>query len=419
MENIGFGVKRIASTRWEEEGLEEAHDRGVGQKVSSPRHVSCVQQAELSADGSCIMTSDYDRTASVYILSDQNTALFFKASLKCPEPIWALTSYPYFTTSDPDTSLILLSTRANFISLHDISSQASIYNKICAYNNIDPLNETLRVPHSLLFTSSGTTFLAGSQNLISLYDINDSSAPVSAFRTHSKDDPQGYRGIVSALSISTDGILAAGTWTRYVGLYDAEGSGAAITTISLPGGPTWLPRDSRDQDNDNALRGNGVSQLQWSPCGRYIYVAERMSDVLLLYDIRNMSLGLAHCKSRNARTKQKLGFQVWSGRAGEDIFTLDHEVWAGGVDGMVRVWRDPHLRAGGLEADDVVRVGEDPVVGTMLNREGTCLVAASGRLDAVFPGEEDEGEGRGRLSRHGRVRERGAVDVFSLQGVES
>ena len=161
--------------------------------------------------------------------------------------------------------------------------------------------------------------------------------------------------------------------------------------------------------------GDGVSSLKWSPCGKYLYVAERSSDVLLIYDVRNFSLSLGYCAGRKALTRQKLGFDIWNaGASPYDIEGLSHEVWAGGTDGMIRVWRDPYMREGAVEADDVVSVddGGVPVVGSLVHASGSLAVAACGTI-----GAEEDMEGRG-LKRGGgsrpRVREWGSLDILGL-----
>ena len=151
-----------------------------------------------------------------------------------------------------------------------------------------------------------------------------------------------------------------------------------------------LPRNK----NLTHVMGSGVSSLKWSPCARYLYVAERNSDVLLIYDVRNFSYALAHCAGRKAKTKQKLGFDVWNaGQSPYDIEGTSHEVWAGGTDGKVRVWRDPYVREGAVEPDEVVEVygkEEVPVVGTLVHASGSLAVAACGVV-----GIDEDGKRKG------------------------
>ncbi|KAI4287721.1 MAG: hypothetical protein L6R35_003014, partial [Caloplaca aegaea] len=71
----------------------------------------------------------------------------------------------------------------------------------------------------------------------------------------------GIKGIVSALGMSPEGYLAAGTFSRWIGLYDGHGRGGSVGAFELdPSG------------------GTGITQVLWSADGRYLCVAERCSD---------------------------------------------------------------------------------------------------------------------------------------------
>ena len=141
--------------------------------------------------------------------------------------------------------------------------------------------------------------------------------------------------------------------------------------------------------------GDGVSSLKWSPCGKYLYVAGRSSNALLIYDVRNFSLSLGYCTGRKAQTRQKLGFDIWNaGASPYDIEGLSHEVWAGGTDGKVRVWRDPYMKEGAVSPDEIVDVGGGgAVTGTLVHATVGLAVVARGGV------EIDEGRERGVRQR--------------------
>lgn len=131
----------------------------------------------------------------------------------------------------------------------------------------------------------------------------------------------GIKGIVSALGMSADGVLAAGTFTRSVGLYDDHGNGGTVAVFPLQS------NSDRKSGEEGVGQGTGITQLLWSECSRYLCVVERGSDGIGVWDIRGAGRRLAWLKGRNARTPQRLGAEV-----------VGHEVWAGGTDGCVRVW---------------------------------------------------------------------------------
>ena len=87
----------------------------------------------------------------------------------------------------------------------------------------------------------------------------------------------GCRGIVSALSVNPEGILAAGSFLREIGLYEHHGSGECTTTFSL----------APASGEVDVAKGAGITQLAWSPCGTYLLVAERQSDIIQVFDMRN------------------------------------------------------------------------------------------------------------------------------------
>lgn len=354
------------------------------------------------------------------------------ASFSSLDPFWAFAAHPSFTLQDPSTTLVLVSRPNSYIKLHnalwDISKDPSTYataspstpidisTPVANYRLINPLREEVIAPSSLVFNTSGTHFLAGHKDTISIFDMTHTYAPLFSIRTsppaHNAlrlNGAAGYKGVVTSLAIApTSGMLAAGTRARTVGLHDAEGSGEQITHLVLPtstvsGQLQW----GRARAGEPRV-GGGVTQLKWTPCGKYLYIAERMSDHLFVYDVRNFSYCLGYCAGRQALSNQKMGFDVW-GRGEGDV-----EVWAGGTDGRIRIWENAHLKEGEVGPDQVLETGMGSLAGTLVHPTGSIAIAASGEHE-IGVGDEKEMLGCGGVRP--RFKERGCLGIFGL-GVE-
>ncbi|KAI4695743.1 hypothetical protein J4E81_006072 [Alternaria sp. BMP 2799] len=422
---------------------EDGSDSGSSDHLLDAKlYTSCIQEAQLSPDGSCVFTSDYSRQLSVYPISNDILTqtspqpLAPYASLRSADPIWAFAVNPLFNLQDASSTTVLISRRDAYISLHNAlwptlqkqnednqtPGPVDISTPLASYKLINNLTEAVIAPLSLAYSATGTHFFAGSKDEISIFDLTETDKPIHTIRTipakrnKLKGGGRGFKGQISALSLSPpshtshDGILAAGSRTRYIGIYDPIG-GTEVTHFSLPGTINGIKFRN---ENLQSVMGDGVTSLKWSPCGKYLYVAERTSDVLLIYDVRNLSLTLGYCAGRQALTRQKLGFDVWNaGQSPYDVEGVSHEVWAGGTDGKVRVWRDPYRREGAVQADEVVEVGDGkaPVVASLVHASGSLAVAACGRVG--LGGDMEEGARRGGGTRP-VVREWGSLDILGL-----
>ena len=145
------------------------------------------------------------------------------------------------------------------------------------------------------------------------------------------------KGIISALSLTFpatgEGVLAAGTFNRQVGLYDNQGAGECISLFSLP---------------QHTGTGTGITQLLWSSCGRYLYILERRATQIQIYDIRVAGKHLGSLVGHAGDTNQRLSGDICAMNAQEG----GDEILAGGTDGMIRVWNSPEGRGGNVDENE-------------------------------------------------------------------
>ncbi|KAJ5647832.1 hypothetical protein N7490_004204 [Penicillium lividum] len=328
-------------------------------------------------DGTTLLTDSADHHIRSFVLppdlldSPSVHHLSPYSTLPSTEPTYAFAPYPFFNLQDPSTTLFLSSVRDHPIRLASALAPVSV----ASYSLVNPTTEAFITPHSIIYPSSlgGTHFLTGSDSLICLFDVSrpGKDGPVSWLPTIPSKRKQiigggiGMKGIVSAMAVSPtgDGILAAGTFTRQVGLYNSNGSGESLGTFSIA--KTEANRD---------IGGKGITQLVWSPCGRYLYIAERKSDGVLVYDIRVTGQMLGYLRGRKAITNQRMEIDVIS--AGADGA---HEVWAGGTDGFMRGWKNPIYAAGGQDPDWEFKMHDDTVTSTVFHPSGSVVATCCGQ----------------------------------------
>lgn len=272
---------------------------------------------------------------------------------------------------------------------HPIRLNSAISGHLGAsYPLVNPMTEAYICPNSLHFTPHGDRFIAGSDSLLSLYDLSrPSQEPITSIQTGPKRKTSEYnattnmRGLVSALAVdSSSGLLAAGTFGRQIGLYAAMGQGECVGVFSV-----------KDTIADGHIGGSGITQVAWSQNGRYLYITERKSDGVIIYDIRKTGQLLSWLVGRNAHTNQRLSINLTSTDEEGGL-----EIWGGGVNGDVRVWKDPHHQEGpvspafSFKAHDgtefhapivfqLLTRCADAVSGTVVHSGGAVLATASGQ----------------------------------------
>ncbi|KAE8448672.1 hypothetical protein EG329_009098 [Mollisiaceae sp. DMI_Dod_QoI] len=352
------------------------------------------KSAQWTPDGTSLLTSSADNTIRTFALppdllndSSSTKTIFPYTKHTYPSSINCLTPYPLFNLSDPSTTLYLSAPTDLPIRLTNALSPSPT--AVSTYNLVSPTTEAWHTPASILW-SSPDHFLTGTDCLISLFDVSrHGEGPITRMPTIPskrhlmKGGGVGIRGIVSALSLQSSedgtGMLAAGTWTRSVGLYDAGGMGGTVSV--------WNIAEAADQIA--GIGGTGITQTVWSHCGRYLCVVERRSQGVLVYDVRVTGKLVAWLEGRGADTNQRLSVDVFAGENGM-------EVWAGGVDGFIRVWEGAGMNEGAQKRTWEWRAHEDPASSTAMHPSGSVVATCSGqrrRPDLEEDSDDENNEG--------------------------
>ena len=181
-------------------------------------------------------------------------------------------------------------------------------------------------------------------------------------------------GLIMSLDISSDGLLAAGSANRTVGVFSSSGHGPCQTAFSVA--PTYGDPEA------SLYSGTGITSLSWTPDGTYLLVGERQSDGIHVYDVRNRLKRLAWLAGRKALTTQRLGISTVPTQSGL-------EVWAGGMDGVVRMWQNPGLLEGVQQPNDELEgMHSASVSSTAWHPGGAVMATCSGQRR--FDDDEDD-----------------------------
>lgn len=329
---------------------------------------NCFRNAEWTADGTTIITYSEDwrlRSFIAYVSDTQSACCeILTHTIDCYRPTnlldatktpkqltpystcrpiksSAVALYPLYNLNEPNTTAVLQSQDSLPIRL---TNALDLNFTQASYPWISPTTEQYIAPNSLVFTPDGSHFIAGAKERLGIFDLaRDGEGPVCEYRTirtryarkhYGRDASAQVGGLVFSLAISCDEVLAGGSTTGDVGLWTASGQGESITGFNI-----------NDQEGEGKATCHGVGQLVWSPCGRYLLIAERRSDSIHVYDIRGASKRVSCLTGRAADITMPLRFALRTTPEG------GLAVWAGGTDGRVRVWEDVLSREGVIEAD--------------------------------------------------------------------
>lgn len=345
-----------------------------------------------------MLTARSDNTVQYFVLPadilDHNgdvRQLQPQGATKLPEPSQAIVSAPFFSLIEPASQTFLVGCRDHPLQLYPAFPDSPSPTPIGSYKLVRQETEQYISPSSIAWPSPGTHFICGSANRLDYFDVSrhGSDGPVLTVPTipskrHiSKGHGVGMKGTVSALAVSPadangGATVAAGTWTRWMGLYDLHRADGVVANWKIS--PSDLP------DSQGSYDGHGIVQVLWSPCGRYLVINERHSSGLLVYDIRGSGRLLAVLTGRQGLTQQKLNCDLFQG----DLYgSGGFEVWAGSQDGTILVWDEVGLTAGETKSSWDFKAHDAPVGSTILHSSGSVAATCSGGWEHAAIEEPD------------------------------
>ena len=222
--------------------------------------------------------------------------------IKEGETIYDMEWYPGMNSGEPSTCCFLSTSRDNPVHVWDAFT-GHLRAAYCAYTDAEELDAAYSICFDRLTPSN--KLYCGFNNCIRIYDVERPGRQHAVLKTFKRAHGQstGQRGIVSCAAINPDksGLLAAGTYSRNIGLYDTL-SGKLLYNLQ-------------------GHRG-GVTQVNWGPEGCYLYSGARKDDEILCWDVRGSGDALFRLP-RAVRTNQRVQFSV--DQSGSRLITPSQE----------------------------------------------------------------------------------------------
>ncbi|KAK5987976.1 Guanine nucleotide-binding negative regulator 1-like protein [Cladobotryum mycophilum] len=375
--------------------------------------------AQWTTDGTSLITTSSDQTVSSFVLpadllqpAGEARTLQPQASIKLPEPTQVVAAAPYFSLAEPTSQLLLVGCRDHPLQVYHAFPKDARSAPLTSYKLIKKESEQYITPASLLWEYPGTHFVCGSANRLDYFDMSQHGSggplltvPTIPSRRHIlKGGGVGMKGTVAALAASPrdangGSVLAAGTWTRWMGLYDLHRTDRVIAHWSI---------SNAEAGFQVSLGGQGIVQTAWSPCGRYLVINERQAEGLLVYDIRGTGQLLSVLKGRRSNTQQRLHCDVFQGETG-------FEVWAGSQDGSVAVWEGVGSQNDVVEPSWTWKAHDSPIGSTIIHSSGSVVATCSGGWGHPSGGDDSADKTHDELC-NGRVFDESSIKVWSIEG---
>ncbi|GAA6062623.1 hypothetical protein JCM10212_000285 [Sporobolomyces blumeae] len=253
------------------------------------------RDAKICPDASCILTNADDRSLSLYRLPSQSVV----SNQRDLDPVWTHSPsdsvlsydwYPGASIADPAMFAFAVGVKDHPVQLLDGNDR-----RVRASYPIVDHTERFVAPYSMAFSPDGSGLYCGFENAIEIFDVAQSGA--EGFRlatTPNRSSREGQKGLISTLDFSPShgaGLLAAGSFSGTIGLYDPSSSAPLVGL---------LPSTNR----------GGVTKVLYHPTiPHLLFAASRQSNYLELFDLRNFELEPIRLR-RKGRTNQRIGFDI-------------------------------------------------------------------------------------------------------------
>ncbi|KAF9333193.1 Telomerase Cajal body protein 1 [Linnemannia elongata] len=283
-----------------------------------------------SPDGSCLLSTSNDNCMRIFALPDltaepKDSQLNPGVLIREGEVIYDMCWYPGMNSADSATCCLLSSSRDHPVHLWD----AFTGELRCSYTLVDHC-EVNFAPNALCFNLDGSKIYCGSNNMIQIFDTTRPGKDCQKKPTvPTRKSKKGQKGVISCLAFNPDhsDLYAAGSFLKSIGLYDsraeelllllrdknqrANGRRGKLSPVVAANDDGAGPAKNESSPTLSSPMG-GLTQVQFSPDGLYLYSASRQDPFIRCWDIRNTANVLFRLERPGELTNQRLEFDVSS-----------------------------------------------------------------------------------------------------------
>nr|XP_016448004.1 PREDICTED: telomerase Cajal body protein 1-like isoform X2 [Nicotiana tabacum] len=220
------------------------------------------------------------------------------------ESVYDYCWYPYMSSSSPETCVFASTARDHPIHLWD----ATTGQLRCTYRAYDAMDE-ITAAFSVAFNPAGNKIFAGYNKSIRIFDVH---RPGRDFTQHStlQGNKEGQSGIISSIAFcpSHSGLLATGSYSQTTAIHREDNMELLYVLHGQEG---------------------GVTHVQFSKDGNYLYSGGRKDPYILCWDIRKTVEIVYKLYRSSETTNQRIYF---------DIEPQGQHLGSGGQDGSVHIY---------------------------------------------------------------------------------
>jgi telomerase Cajal body protein 1 len=262
--------------------------------------VNFLKGALWSPDGTSILTATDDKVLHTFVCPEcMDPGAEFPSgfveymrpskSFHAGECIYDYCWYPQMRSFDPSTCLYIVSTRDHPVRCYN----ASLHGIVATYRPHNHLDEVVS-PIGIGFDAHGDKLLCGFDKCMRIFDFSRPGSECQTIYTRPKDGTggrmDGISGMIScfASSIQHPNMFFAGSYSSEIGLFDLRTGQSSKILIGHQG---------------------GITHLEVTRCGRYLFSGARKDGTIYCWDIRNTVETMFEC-SRPVRTHQRMLFNT-------------------------------------------------------------------------------------------------------------